>query len=172
MDVSAICISLKGNWNTPCQGCIDEGLALCRALMTAGIGRQGFAAGLGYAYALAGRRTEGRALLEEALRESSHIGAVVRAFFCVVWLSEVCCLAGCLDGGRAYAYQALDLARRHVARGREAVALATTWCDSCPCRGSRCRAGRGPLPPGPGLSRGVGHAPAPGALLPRPWHAV
>src|SRR5204863_350875 len=36
----------------------------------------------------------------------------------------------------------------------------------------RERVGRDPLPPGPGPGRRAGHAPAPGALPPRPRHAV
>jgi tetratricopeptide (TPR) repeat protein len=111
----------QGELEHAVQGCI-RGLALCRTHDSRDWS-QGFAAGLGYAYALTGRLTEGRTLLEAALRESSHIGALFAHSLYVVWLSEVCCLVGCLDEARAYAYQALALARRHVAHGREAVAL-------------------------------------------------
>jgi tetratricopeptide (TPR) repeat protein len=41
----------------------------------------------------------------------------------VVWLSEVCRLAGRGDEAWQYARQALDLVRQHKARGHEALAL-------------------------------------------------
>jgi tetratricopeptide (TPR) repeat protein len=80
-------------------------------------------AGLGYAYALAERLAEGRALLEKALRESLNMGTLFAHVFYVVWLSEVYCLAGRLDETRQRVHQALNMARRHGERGYEAVAL-------------------------------------------------
>jgi len=50
-------------------------------------------ADLGYAYALQGRIAEGRALLEEAIREGQSMGAR-HAAYRIVWLSEICRLAG------------------------------------------------------------------------------
>ena len=52
------------------------------------------------------------------------------------------------------------------ARGARA---APAWCCPCSRRPSRCRAGRSPLPAGPGPGRGTGHAPARGPLPPRAW---
>jgi tetratricopeptide (TPR) repeat protein len=102
--------TLEGRGNTPitAHGCLgdlylaqgdlehatrvyDQGLALCRAsdnwnwLATIG-------AGLGYAYALQGRLTEGRALMDEAISENIRTGTRNA----VNWarLSEVCRLAG------------------------------------------------------------------------------
>jgi tetratricopeptide (TPR) repeat protein len=87
--------TLEGRGNTPitAHGCLgdlylaqgdlehatrvyDQGLALCRAsdnwnwLATIG-------AGLGYAYALQGRLTEGRALMDEAISENIRTGRQV-----------------------------------------------------------------------------------------------
>jgi tetratricopeptide (TPR) repeat protein len=78
-------------------------------------------AGLGYAYALQGRLSEGRALLEEAISESTRTGA--RNPRWLTWLSEVCRLAGRGEEAWHYARQALDLARQRKARGEEALAL-------------------------------------------------
>jgi tetratricopeptide (TPR) repeat protein len=81
------------------------------------------AACLGYASALAGRLAEGRALLEEALRESLRIGVLYLQSLYVVWLSAVCLLAGRVDEAFQHARQALALARQYGERGFEAVAL-------------------------------------------------
>jgi tetratricopeptide (TPR) repeat protein len=100
----------------------DQGLALCRASGN----RSGFlrviVAGLGYAYALRGRLAEGHALLEEAIGESIRTGAR-HATHRVVWLSEVCRLAGRGEEAWQHARQALDLARQLKDRGNEAPAL-------------------------------------------------
>jgi tetratricopeptide (TPR) repeat protein len=80
-------------------------------------------AGLGSAYALQGRITEGRALLEEVIRLDIRTGAWFNHPRLVVQLSEVCRLAGHREEARQHAHQALDLARRQKARGDEAVAL-------------------------------------------------
>jgi class 3 adenylate cyclase/tetratricopeptide (TPR) repeat protein len=101
---------------------LDQGLTLCRASGN----RSGFlrpiAAGLGYASALQGRLAEGRALLEEAIREDIRTGGLGLAYR-VAWLSEVCRLAGHYDEAWQHACQALDLARQHKERGNEALAL-------------------------------------------------
>ena len=100
---------------------LEQGLALCRAsgnrvwLRTIG-------AGLGYASALQGCLTEGRALLEEAIRESIHSGGRYVPDP-VAWLSEVCRLAGRSEEAWQHACQALDLARQHKERANEALAL-------------------------------------------------
>jgi tetratricopeptide (TPR) repeat protein len=101
---------------------LEQGLALCRASGN----RSGFlrpiAAGLGYASALQGRLVEGRALLEEAIREDIRTGGLGLAYR-VAWLSEVCRLAGHGEEAWQHALQALDLARQHKERGNEALAL-------------------------------------------------
>src|SRR5262249_54020670 len=101
---------------------LEQGLALCRAsghrnLLPASAG------GLGYAYALQGRLAEGRALLEEAIREGIGTGALTGQAYRVAWLSEVCRLAGRGEDAWQYACQALDLARQQKERGNEALAL-------------------------------------------------
>jgi class 3 adenylate cyclase/tetratricopeptide (TPR) repeat protein len=98
----------------------EQGLALSRAsgsrnLLAAIIG------GLGYAYALQGRLAEGRALLEEAVRESTSRGA--RRAVLWIWLSEGCRLEGHGVEALQHTRQALDLARRQKDRGDEALAL-------------------------------------------------
>jgi len=77
---------------------------------------------MGYAYALQGRLTEGRALLEETISEESRTGAR-QAPQRVAWLSEVCRLAGHGEEAWQYARQALDLARQLKERRNEALAL-------------------------------------------------
>ena len=49
---------------------------------------------------------------------------------------------------------------------------APAWRRPCPRRPPRCRAGRSPLPAGPGPGRGTRHAPARGPLPPRAGPAV
>jgi tetratricopeptide (TPR) repeat protein len=78
---------------------------------------------LGYASALQGRLTEGRALLEEAISESIHTGGLQGHAHRVAWLSEVCRLAGHGEEAWQHASQALDLARQLKERGSEALAL-------------------------------------------------
>src|SRR5262245_25829784 len=101
---------------------LDRGLALCRAADNWD-GMRGTAASLGYASALAGRLAEGRALLEEALRESRRIGALTGQALCIAWLSAVCLLEGRVDEARQHVHQALALARQYGERGYEAYAL-------------------------------------------------
>ncbi len=79
-------------------------------------------AGLGAAAALQGRLVEGRALLEEALRESLRMGGHAHAPT-AVRLSEVCRLAGRSAEAWQHAHQALALTRQFKARGNEAYAL-------------------------------------------------
>jgi tetratricopeptide (TPR) repeat protein len=100
----------------------DQGLALCRASGERNWLRW-ILADLGSAAALQGRLAEGRALLEEAIREDISTGALRGQAHRVAWLSEVCRLAG--DGEEAWqhAHQALNLARQQKERGDEALAL-------------------------------------------------
>jgi class 3 adenylate cyclase/tetratricopeptide (TPR) repeat protein len=101
---------------------LEQGLALCRAAAER-TNLRSIAACLGYASALQGRLTEGRALLEEAISEDIHTGAMGRHALRVAWLSEVCRLAGHGEEAWQHARQALDLARQHKERGNEALAL-------------------------------------------------
>jgi len=101
---------------------LDQGLALCRAADDRDTGRAA-AANLGYAYALAGRLAEGRALLEEALGEGLRMGVLQAQSLYVAWLSAVCLLEGRVDEAMQHAGQALALARQYGERGCEAVAL-------------------------------------------------
>ena len=98
----------------------DQGLALCRASGTRDW-LPGIAMGLGSAYTLQGRLTEGRALLEEAISESIHTGSPQS--YAYAQLSEVCRLAGRGDEAWQHARQALDQARQLKERGNEALAL-------------------------------------------------
>jgi predicted ATPase/class 3 adenylate cyclase len=101
---------------------LDQGMALCRAADNWNAGRP-IAAALGYACALAGRLAEGRALLEEALRESRRMGALQGQTLYVAWLSAVCLLEGRVDEAGQHAHQALALARQYGECGLEAEAL-------------------------------------------------
>jgi tetratricopeptide (TPR) repeat protein len=101
---------------------LEQGLALCRASSN----RDWFQmilAGLGSASALQGRLAEGRALLEEAIRENISTGGLQKHSVLVARLSEVCRLAGRGEEAWQHARQALDLARQQKARGDEALAL-------------------------------------------------
>jgi tetratricopeptide (TPR) repeat protein len=106
----------------PAVRVLEQGLTLCRASGDRTQLRR-IAAALGFAYALQGRLTEGRALLEEALSESLRTGGLAGQAYRFVWLSEVCRLAGCSDEAWQHARQALDLAQQQKARGNEALAL-------------------------------------------------
>jgi len=101
---------------------LDQSLTLCRAAELWNL-RAGITGDLGYACALAGRPTEGRALLEEALRENLRMGALHNQSLQVARLSAVCLLEGRVDEAMQHARQALALARQQKARGDEALAL-------------------------------------------------
>jgi tetratricopeptide (TPR) repeat protein len=97
-----------------------QGLTLSRASGNRNMLPQ-LVAGLGYAAALQGRHAEGRALLEEAVRESLSTGARRAVFW--AWRSEGCRLEGHGAEALQHAHQALDLARQQKDRGDEALAL-------------------------------------------------
>jgi class 3 adenylate cyclase/tetratricopeptide (TPR) repeat protein len=101
---------------------LERGLALCRASGHRNNLRS-IAAGLGSAYALQGCLAEGRALLEEGIREGIRMGALRGVASQVTRLSEVCRLAGCGEEAGQHARQALDLAQQHKERANEALAL-------------------------------------------------
>ena len=102
---------------------LEPGLALCRASGYRGGFLRQIVAGLGYASALQGRLAEGHALLEEAISVVIRTGGLLGQAFRVVWLSEVCRLAGRGEEAGQHAHQALDLAQQQKARGEEAHAL-------------------------------------------------
>jgi tetratricopeptide (TPR) repeat protein len=99
---------------------LEQSLALGRASGNRDWGR-GIMEVLGYAYALQGRLAEGRALLEEGIREDIRTGAQHASR--VVWLSEVCRLAGRGAEAWQHARQALARAQQQQERGDEALAL-------------------------------------------------
>src|SRR6202008_3360716 len=82
-------------------------------------------AALGYAYALQGRHSEGRALLEKAISEGISTGMMVNYASQVAWLSEVCRLAGRGEEAWQHTCQALDLARRNKKRANRGPGLHT-----------------------------------------------
>jgi tetratricopeptide (TPR) repeat protein len=100
---------------------LEQGLALCHASGNR-IWLYMTTASLGSAAALQGRVAEGRALLEEALRESLRMGGHAHAPT-AIRLSEVCRLAGRSAEAWQHARQALALAQQLKARGNEAYAL-------------------------------------------------
>jgi tetratricopeptide (TPR) repeat protein len=100
---------------------LDQGLTLCQVSGNRDWWRS-IVADLGYTYALQGRLAEGRALLEEAIREARSMGAR-HAAYRMAWLSEICRLTGCGEEAWQHACQALDLARQQKTRGEEALAL-------------------------------------------------
>jgi DNA-binding NtrC family response regulator/class 3 adenylate cyclase/tetratricopeptide (TPR) repeat protein len=106
----------------PASRMLEQSLALCRASDNRNFFRA-ITAGLGYAYALQGRLTEGRALLEEAISDSICRGVLAGYPLRVAWLSECCRLAGRGAEAWQHACQALDLARQHKERAHEALAL-------------------------------------------------
>jgi tetratricopeptide (TPR) repeat protein len=99
----------------------DQGLALCHASGDRA-NLDSLESGLGYAAALQGRLAEGRTLLEEAISENIRLYAGQSPYL-LVWLSEVCRLAGRGEEARQHARQALDLARQWKSRRSEAYAL-------------------------------------------------
>jgi tetratricopeptide (TPR) repeat protein len=100
---------------------LEQSLTLCRAAEIWNA-HGGIMGDLAYAYALAGRPAEGRALLEEALREGLRMGTLRNQSRHVARLSAICLLQGCGEEAGQHARQALDLARQHGERGVEAFA--------------------------------------------------
>jgi tetratricopeptide (TPR) repeat protein len=102
---------------------LEQGLALCRASGERGNmdGLLFITSRLGYAYALQGRITEGRALLEETVSKD-----IIRRCQRHVWLSEVFRLAGHGEEAWQHARQALDCARQLKELNTEARA-APAW---------------------------------------------
>ena len=128
-------------------------------------------ANLGLAYALDGRIDTGLALVEQGVEHLVAGGRPRGLVPVVACLSEAYLLAGRLDEARQRAAQALDLARQYQQRGNQAWALWLLGESTARQASPEVRARRRPLPPGSRPGRGAGHAPAPGALPPRPGHA-
>jgi tetratricopeptide (TPR) repeat protein len=101
---------------------LESGLGNCRAgniaiffPLTAGA--------LGYAYALAGRPTEGIALLEQSAERLTEMHIVMNHSIVLCWLSEACLLAGHVDKANASGELALNLAQANKEKGHYAWAL-------------------------------------------------
>jgi tetratricopeptide (TPR) repeat protein len=101
---------------------LEQGLALCRASGERNWLRW-ILADLGAAFGLQGHLAEGRALLEEAIREDIRAGMLPGHDAQLARLSEVCRLAGGGEEAWQHAHQVLDLARQQKARGEEALTL-------------------------------------------------
>jgi DNA-binding winged helix-turn-helix (wHTH) protein/tetratricopeptide (TPR) repeat protein len=82
-----------------------------------------YTAALGLTYALAGRVTEGLALVEQGMEQAVARGRPRGLALVVTWLSEAYLLAGRLEEAHQRAAQAVDLARLHQQRGIQAWAL-------------------------------------------------
>jgi tetratricopeptide (TPR) repeat protein len=100
---------------------LERGLERCRA---ADIPVQFplVASPLGLAYVLAGRVTEGTALLEQAVGQTASKRSSGQAFR-LSWLSEAYLRGGRLEEAAAQAERALGFSRKHQERGREAWIL-------------------------------------------------
>jgi tetratricopeptide (TPR) repeat protein len=78
---------------------------------------------LGYAYALAGRETEGLLLLEQAVEQTAAMRIMATYARMSVLLSEAYLLAGRVDEAMELALRALEFSRDHQERGFHAWAL-------------------------------------------------
>jgi len=94
--------------------CQDAGLVLFVPRM---------AAGLGSAYTLAGRTSEGVVLLTRAMEQTAATDMTGFQALCRLSLGEALMLAGGLEEAHTLAESALALARQHEERGNEAYAL-------------------------------------------------
>ncbi|HWN91279.1 MAG TPA: tetratricopeptide repeat protein [Verrucomicrobiae bacterium] len=99
----------------------EQGVGLLRRR---GFGDANVLSGLGYAYSLAGRLTEGLPLLEEAVQIGDSISAMglghaVR----ISRLAEAYAMAGRPDEALDRAHHAIDLSRKHKERANEALGL-------------------------------------------------
>ena len=130
------------------------------------------AAALGAAYTLAGRVVAAVPLLTQAMAQATATDTAGFQTLCSLPLGEVHLLAGHMEEAQALAERALTLARTRQERGNEAYALHLLGDIAARREPSESALADSPLPPGPRPGRGAGHAPAPGALPPRPRHAV
>ena len=99
----------------------ERGMALLRAGRT---GDSNLLSGLGYAYVLAGRLSEGLSLLEEAVRSEASISAMGLGLAVrMSRLAEAYLRAGRADEALRRARSAVELSKTHQERANEAVAL-------------------------------------------------
>ena len=99
----------------------EQGVALLRAR---GFGDANMLSGLGYAYTLSGRLSEGLLLLEEAAGIEGSISAMgLGRAVRISRLAEAYLLAGRTDEALDQARSAVDLAREHKERANEAAGL-------------------------------------------------
>ena len=167
---SAFSTSPKGSWRTP-----SGYWSLAWPSVGASDNRdwlQVIAAGLGAAYALHGHLTEGRALLEEALRESLRTGARGNRAFWVVRLSEVCRLAGRITEAWQYTPPGTRSGPATAGTRGRAHSRSTSLARSMPTPTLLISRRPNPLPAGARAGGGARDAPAPGALPPGPRLAL
>jgi class 3 adenylate cyclase/tetratricopeptide (TPR) repeat protein len=101
---------------------LEQGLGLCQsASIPFWFPRVGSA--LGFAYALAGRVTEGLPLLEQAVAQGVAMGQMVFQPLWVAYLAEAYLISGRREDTIIHGERALTLARKHKERGNEAYAL-------------------------------------------------
>ena len=99
----------------------EQGVGLLRRR---GFGDANVLSGLGYAYSLAGRLTEGLPLLEEAVQIGDSISAMGLGHAVRInRLAEAYAMAGRPDEALDRAHHAIDLSRKHKERANEALGL-------------------------------------------------
>ena len=110
----------RGDLDTA-QRVFERGLALRRA---GSVGDPNLLSGLGYAYALSGRFSEGLPLLEEAVQREVSINAMGLGLAVRMnRLAEAYLRAGRADEALRRARSAVELAQKHQERANEALAL-------------------------------------------------
>ncbi len=110
----------RGDLDTA-QRVFERGLALRRA---GSVGDPNLLSGLGYAYALSGRHSEGLPLLEEAVRSEVSISAMGLGLAVrMSRLAEAYLRAGRADEALRRARSAVELSKKHQERANEALAL-------------------------------------------------
>jgi tetratricopeptide (TPR) repeat protein len=114
-------VSLERGDLETAQRVFERGLALRRAVRT---GDPNLLSGLGYAYALSGRLSEGLPLLEETVRSEVSISAMGLGLAVrMSRLAEAYLLAGRVDEALKRARSAVELSKKHQERANEALAL-------------------------------------------------
>jgi len=110
----------RGDLDTA-QHVFERGLALRRA---GSVGDPNLLSGLGYAYALSGRLSEGLPLLEEAIRSEVSISAMGLGLAVrMSRLAEAYLRTGRADEALRRARSAVELSKKHQERANEALAL-------------------------------------------------
>ena len=114
-------VSLERGDLTTAQRVFERGLALRRA---GSVGDPNLLSGLGYAYALSGRLSEGLPLLEDAIRSEVSISAMGLGLAVrMSRLAEAYLRAGRADEALRRARSAVELSKKHHERANEALAL-------------------------------------------------